>query len=151
MKIYEYQLKAICVREDAPYAQCSSVAQVVEYMKGAFDERPEQEQIWILHLNRKNMVKGRQLLTIGTQNGCMADPALVLRAALLANASAFILVHNHPSGDPAPSVNDNMFTRAIRDAAKVVNVQFLDHVVIGDVRSDPMGKGHFSFRDSGMI
>jgi DNA repair protein RadC len=70
---------------------------------------------------------------------------------VLGGAAAIICVHNHPSGDPAPSAADLHVTRQLREAAKTLDIPLLDHVIIGDVPSDPAGRGHFSFREAGLL
>jgi DNA repair protein RadC len=151
MKLYEYNLVPTCVCEDHPVEKIASVDDIVSVMKGAFDERPEQEQFWVIFLNHRNVVKGRLMLSLGTQTACLAHPREVMRAVLMANATAFICVHNHPSGDPTPSAPDCQITRMIKDAAKTMEIQFHDHVVIGDATVDPVGKGHYSFRAAGAL
>jgi DNA repair protein RadC len=62
-----------------------------------------------------------------------------------------LCVHNHPSGDPAPSAADVQVTRQLREAAKAVDIELLDHVIVGRPASDPAGRGYYSFRESGVI
>lgn len=150
MKTYEAKLTYSLVAE-GPAEKCESAEKVVEYMRGAFDERPEQESFWVIFLNRKNFAKGRFMATLGTQVAALADAPTVYRAALLANATAIICVHNHPSGDPAPSAADTSLTRILREAGKAIGIELLDHVIIGDAMQDPNGKGFYSFREAGLI
>jgi DNA repair protein RadC len=151
MKLYEYALVPTCVCEDHPVKKVVAASDVLEIMRGAFDKYPEQEQFWIIFLNNRNAVKGRLMLTLGTQTATLAHPREVLRAALLANATAFICVHNHPAGDPTPSAPDVTVTRMIREAAKACEVTFQDHVIMGDCACDPIGKGYYSFREAGLV
>jgi DNA repair protein RadC len=151
MKLYNYTLSATCVCEDHPVEIVERPENIVSIMDGAFDAYPEQEQFWLVFLNQKNMVKGRMMLTLGTQTAVLAHPREVLRAALLANATAFVCVHNHPSGDPTPSGPDMNVTRLIREAARTMDITFQDHVIIGDPSADPVGKGFYSFRSAGAI
>jgi DNA repair protein RadC len=151
MKRYEIKLQFMAVSEDVPALPLNTLDRTVEYMKGAFDAFPEQEQFFVLLLNRKNYAKGRQLVTVGTQTAALAHPREVFRAAVLGGAAAIICVHNHPSGDPAPSAADLHVTRQLREAAKTLDIPLLDHVIIGDVPSDPAGRGHFSFREAGLL
>jgi DNA repair protein RadC len=67
------------------------------------------------------------------------------------SASSIICAHNHPSGDPAPSAPDLHVTRQLREAAKAVDIELLDHVIVGRAGSDPTGKGYFSFREAGLL
>lgn len=59
-------------------------------------------------------------------------------------------MHNHPSGDPAPSAADLQVTRQCREAAKALDIQLLDHVVVGSPQNDPCGRGFYSFREAGL-
>ena len=68
----------------------------------------------------------------GTIDSVSVNPRDVFKAALLANASAVIVAHNHPSGDATPSVDDRLVTRRLLDAGKLLNVPLTDHLVIGD-------------------
>ena len=68
----------------------------------------------------------------------------MFKAALLANAAAIILVHNHPSGDPSPSADDVQLTRRLVDAGTLLGVDVLDHIIIGDGR-------YYSFRELGRL
>ncbi|MDI1335808.1 MAG: JAB domain-containing protein, partial [Lacunisphaera sp.] len=75
----------------------------------------------------------------------------VFRAAIREGATAVICVHNHPSGDPAPSAADVQVTRQLRDAAKAIDIDLLDHVILGRAEADPLGRGMYSFRESGVL
>jgi DNA repair protein RadC len=81
----------------------------------------------------------------------LVAPREVFRGEILANASALVVAHNHPSGDPAPSQADLRVTRALREAAKVIEIALLDHVIVGDFKADPLGIGHYSFREAGLL
>lgn len=121
---------------------------VVAYMRDALLDRPEQESIWVILLNRKNKPLGRHLVSLGSTSACLADAHSTFRAALLANATAIILVHNHPSGNPAPSMEDFNFTRTIRAASRTVGLEVLDHIILGRIEDDPLGRGWYSFNCS---
>jgi DNA repair protein RadC len=109
------------------------------------------EKFWVLCLNRKNRLIRCVEVTSGTATAALAHPREVFRAAVTESASSIICVHNHPSGDPAPSAPDLHVTRQLREAAKAVDIELLDHVIVGRVAADPCGKGHFSFREAGML
>jgi len=153
MKQYEIKLQYLCVSESehgkAPHV--GRADQVPGYMKGAFDERPEQESFWVICLNRKNRARARHCVTLGTQTNSLVHPREVFRPAILSNACAIICVHNHPSGDPTPSQADIQVTRQLRDAAKTVGIDLVDHVIIGEKSEDPQGLGYYSFRSAGLI
>jgi DNA repair protein RadC len=75
----------------------------------------------------------------------------VFREAIRLSAAAIIAVHNHPSGDPAPSRADIVVTRQLNDAAKVIGIDLLDHIIVGQRNKDPKDVGLFSFNDAGLI
>lgn len=111
----------------------------------------EIEKFWVLCLNRKNRLKKLVEITSGTATSSLAHPREVFRAAIREAATAVVCVHNHPSGDPAPSAADVQVTRQLREAAKAVDIDLLDHVVVGTVGADPVGRGYYSFRESGVL
>jgi DNA repair protein RadC len=111
----------------------------------------EVEKFWVLCLNRKNRLMKRVEITSGTATAALAHPREVFRAAVRESAACIICAHNHPSGDPAPSAPDLMVTRQLREAAKAVDIELLDHVIVGRIATDPAGRGYYSFRDAGLI
>jgi DNA repair protein RadC len=111
----------------------------------------EVEKFWVLCLNRKNRLIKRVEISSGTATAALAHPREVFRAAVRESASSIICAHNHPSGDPAPSAPDLHVTRQLREAAKAVDIELLDHVIVGRPGCDPAGKGYFSFREAGML
>lgn len=88
------------------------------------------EELWLLAVDGRNRLRGVRRIAMGGLHGVGIRAADPLRHALRADASSFVLVHNHPSGDPTPSREDIAFTKAIADAAAVVGVPLLDHVVV---------------------
>lgn len=111
----------------------------------------EVEKFWVLCLNRKNRLLKRVEISSGTATAALAHPREVFRAAMRESASAVVCAHNHPSGDPAPSAPDLAVTRQIREAARAVDIDLLDHVIVGRVGADPLGRGYFSFREAGLL
>lgn len=124
---------------------------VAAYLRSAFDENPMQEAFYCVYLDRKNHPLGRHLITLGTVDATLVSPREVFRGAILASASALVVAHQHPSGDPAPSAADVRVTRALRDAAKILEIPLLDHVIVGDLKADPQGRGVYSFREAGLL
>ena len=90
-----------------------------------------QEQLRVLLLNTKNVVLGQRVVYQGNVNSSMIRPAEVLRPAVVEAVPSIIVSHNHPSGDPTPSPEDAAITRDLSQAAKLLGVELLDHVVIG--------------------
>lgn len=150
---YNISLKFSRIVEESAgvYTPCNSAQAIVNYMTGAFDDRPEQEHFYIVMLDRKLRPKGRHLVTIGTQTASLVHPREAFRAAILAGASAIICVHNHPSGDPAPSPADLQVTRQLVESGKILGIELIDHVIIGSDQYDPTGKGHYSFNEMGAM
>jgi DNA repair protein RadC len=111
----------------------------------------EVEKFWVLCLNRKNRLLRRVEITSGTATNSLVHPREVFREAIREGASALICVHNHPSGDPSPSAADIQVTRQLREAAKTICIDLLDHVIVGNKPSDPNGIGYYSFRSAGLL
>jgi DNA repair protein RadC len=109
------------------------------------------EKFWVLCLNRKNRLIRRVEVTSGTATAALAHPREVFREAIRESAAAVICAHNHPSGDPAPSAADLQLTRQLREAAKAIDIDLLDHVVMGRASADPAGRGYYSFREAGLL
>ena len=91
-----------------------------------------QENLVALLLNTRNQVVARRTIYIGTVNSSAVRPAEVLRPAVRENAPAIIVVHNHPSGDPTPSPEDVAVTRDLAAAGKLLGIELLDHLIIGN-------------------
>jgi len=109
------------------------------------------EKFWVLCLSRKNRLIRMVEVTSGTATATLAHPREVFREALRHAAPAIVCVHNHPSGDPAPSAPDLQVTRILREASKAIDIEMLDHVICGRPDSDPLGIGYFSFRQAGLL
>lgn len=90
-----------------------------------------QEHLVVLLLNTRNQVVAKRTIYIGTVNSSAVRPAEVLRPAVRQNAPSIIMVHNHPSGDPTPSPEDVAITRDLVAAGKLMDIELLDHLVIG--------------------
>ena len=116
---------------------------LVDYCRATMAHR-ETEQFRVLFLDCKNILIADEPQAKGTVNHVPVYPREVVKRALELNASALILVHNHPSGDPAPSDADIAVTRQIQDAAEVLSIALHDHLIIGS--SD-----EFSFKSAGYL
>jgi len=90
----------------------------------------EHEEVWVLLLDGRHHLRAATRVAQGGLHACALTPADVLRPAIRGAASAIVLVHNHPSGDPAPSSEDVTMTRAVATACEVVAVPLLDHVIV---------------------
>ena len=98
----------------------------------------------ILCLSTKHRVIAYHEVSRGTLAATLVHPREVFKAALLANAAAIIVTHNHPSGDPTPSADDMALTTRLVDAGQLIGVEVLDHIIVGDGR-------YFSFREGGRL
>lgn len=92
----------------------------------------EQEQFRMMMFNTRQVMLGEVLLTQGTVNASFASPREIFLEALRHQAVSLILVHNHPSGDPEPSIEDIRLTKRIREAGELLDIRLLDHIIIGD-------------------
>jgi DNA repair protein RadC len=119
-------------------------ALVKDYLRRARGEGT-QERTGALYLNARNrLIRDDPEIYRGTLDRAVVEPREILKRALLANAAAIILYHNHPSGDPTPSREDREFTRRLASAAEAVGIRLLDHFVVGTA-------GAVSFRESGLL
>lgn len=121
----------------------SSWEKVIDYLRIELAQE-KTEQFRILFLDSKNRLIGDEQQQQGTVNHTPVYPREVIKRALEMSATAIIMVHNHPSGDPAPSKADIAMTKEIRDVGKALGVTLHDHVIIGK-------SGHSSFRTMGLI
>ena len=151
MRVYEAKLIYEATLFEVGTQSLSSANVIYDYMKDVLEIHPMQEVFYVILLNRKNKPLGRIAITSGTVSSAIAHPREVFRPAILGGASAIICAHNHPSGDPAPSAADVQVTRALRDAAKIIDIELLDHVIVGDAKADPHGRGYYSFREAGVL
>lgn len=121
----------------------TSPGAVASYCRAAL-EGLKREVFEVIYLNTRNRVIRMERLSEGTVDQTAVYPRRVVEGALAHHAAAVILVHNHPSGDPSPSMEDRALTRRVCSAARLVDVAVLDHLIVGDGR-------HFSFREAGLI
>jgi DNA repair protein RadC len=90
------------------------------------------EMFLTIHLDGKNRIIAVDLVSIGSLNQSIVCPRSVFQTALLSNAAALILIHQHPSGDPSPSTEDIAITRRLKEAGEIINCKILDHIIIGN-------------------
>lgn len=150
MRVYEAKMvySLVSLGEEVLLDNPSKVA---DYLRSAFEENAMQEAFYCIYLDRKNHPLGRHLITLGTATQTLVSPKEVFRGAILSGATAIVVAHNHPSGDPAPSKADLQVTRSLREASRILDIDLLDHVIVGDAKADPLGRGYYSFRQAGML
>ena len=103
------------------------------------------EEFWAVYLNRANLQVDKVRISSGGINNSVVDSRIVFRKALECSASGMVFVHNHPSGNVKPSKMDMQLTKSLCEGAKLLDMQVLDHVIIGD------SGAYFSFADDGLI
>jgi DNA repair protein RadC len=150
MHIYDITLKYSVVKQGETI-RLDNPDKVVKYMQGAFDPNPCQETVWVIPLDTKHQPIGRNLLTRGTVNQCLIDYKELFKVAILTSASAIILIHNHPSGDPSPSTQDIQATLKIKEMCKIMEIDLTDHIIIGTREADPLGAGFYSCKQTGIF
>ena len=109
------------------------------------------EKVWTLCLDRKNRLIRKEIVTSGTATGSLVHPREVFRPAIRHGATAIIMAHNHPSGDTTPSSADLAVTKKIKEAAKCIDLEFHDHVIIGEKQNCPNNLGYYSFSEAGFL
>ena len=124
---------------------------IAEYLRDGYAKNPCQESLWVVCLDRKEKPISRTMVTLGTLTCALAHPREVFKIAILASAASIVVSHNHPSGDPAPSSADIQLTRQLREAAKIIGIDLIDHVIVGTAEDDPLHVGYYSFRAAGQL
>ena len=104
----------------------------------------EREEFWAIYLNQSNRVIRKERLSAGGIAGTYVDIRLIMKEAILCNATDMIISHNHPSGNEKPSKEDNLITEQVKKAADTLNIRLLDHVII-------TSNTYYSYMDNGML
>ncbi len=105
---------------------------------------PSKEHFMVAYLNQGNKIIKMERISIGGITSTMADPKVIFKNALLKEATAIMLCHNHPSGVARPSTEDKQLTQKIVSAGKILDINVLDHLIIGE-------NSYFSFAEQGMM
>src|SRR5262245_38024522 len=124
-------------------AQMTSPRVVAEFLLPQYGNR-RVEQFGVLLLDTKHRVLRSTVLSVGTLDASSVHPREVFREAVAAGAAAIVLFHNHPSGDPEPSIEDTRLTERLMSAGVMMGINVLDHVILGDAR-------YFSYREKGTL
>ena len=135
--------KRMYISSEKNLIKINSCLDVFKYYKDLFLDK-KQELFYCLYLNNKNYVIERKLLFMGTINKSVVHPREIFKYAYLSSASGIICIHNHPSGDVNPSLEDKRLTKALVDIGTVQNIPVLDHVIIGS-------NNYFSFMENGLL
>ena len=104
----------------------------------------QQEEVRVLFLNTKNRVLGQKTVFLGTVNSAPVSAREIFYAAVKYMAASVILLHNHPSGEPSPSREDEEITKRLVQAGEILDIKVIDHVIIGRY-------GYYSFKEKGYL
>lgn len=130
--------------EDKPIIHSpEDAADLVQYEMSAL----EQEQLRVMLLNTRNHVLDIKTIYQGSLNSSQVRVGELFRPAVRQNSAAVIIVHNHPSGDPSPSPDDVAITKVIIEAGKLLDIQVLDHLIIGRGRFISLNRRGLGFND----
>ena len=144
----EWKVVPVYPHERFMFPALVSPALALHYWKAAVEAAPgytpKVERLVVVALNAKSVPLGHAVTSVGTVDSTIFHPREIFRAAIIASASSILVMHNHPSGDPTPSDADLRSTRSLRDAATLLQIPVLDHIIIGDPTT-------YSFRESGML
>ena len=146
MKSYEIRVLRLNESPDAP--KLDSPENAFKYWNDVITNAPwyipDREVCVAIMLNTRLRVTGHSLVSVGTLNESIVHSREVWRAAVAMNAYGVVLAHCHPSGDPSPSEADRRITRRMSEAAGVLQISLVDHIIVGD------GKW-FSFKEAGVL
>ncbi len=112
-----------------------------------FIDYSDREILGVMCLNTKNNVINISMVSMGSLNTSIAHPREIFKTAMLSNAASIIMFHNHPSGHLTPSKEDRDTSIRIKDVGKLLGIELLDSLIIGNDSED----GYFSFKESGII
>lgn len=142
---YEIRVQRLNECPDAPKLEMPEMA--FEYWQAVITTMPwyipDREVCVVVTLNTRLRATGHSLVSIGSLNESIVHSREVFRSAVVMNAYAVVLMHNHPSGDSDPSEADRRITRRLLEASQVLQITLLDHVIIG--------KKWFSFKEAGLL
>jgi len=139
---------SVVVQEEAASGSISTPDAIYRLVAGRL-RCADREMLVVVLLNAKYRLIRIETVSIGTLSGALAHPREVFKPAIAHSAHSLVVVHNHPSGDPSPSEADVRLTRRLADAAKLLQIPLLDHVIVGQPGNG--SPGYFSFREAGMI
>jgi len=130
-------------RQPEPRMKVTSPRELAGYLMPLYGSA-HVERFGVVLVDTKHQLIRVRILAVGSSDAVLAEPREVFRDALLGGAAAIVLFHNHPSGDPTPSPDDVSLTHRMINAGRVVGIDVIDHVIVGDAR-------YFSMRESHVI
>lgn len=143
-----YWVTSRLIRESGPWYVSDGINnpdRVCQMMQEELDlENCDKEYFIAIYLDRKIKVNACSIISIGGLHSSIVHPREVFKPALLTSSAGVILVHNHPTGDPAPSQEDIEVTRRLSEAGNILGIEVMDHIIIGAGR-------HLSFKAKGLL
>jgi len=115
-----------------------------EMLRALYPEDLAREQFSVLAVNTRNVPTSHEVISSGSLNGSLVHPREVFLHAILQNAAAIVVAHNHPSGDPNPSQEDRSLTARLVNAGNILGIQLLDHIILGNGT-------YYSFKEKGEV
>jgi len=107
----------------------------------------DKEHFWVLGVDTKNRIKYVELVSLGILDASCIHARETFRLAIGRAVSRIATIHNHPSGDPEPSSQDINTTKQLLESGKILGIELLDHIIIGDIKD----RRFFSFREGGLV
>ena len=148
--IYEVEFKTLVLHQrepEFPPTKIDSSSTAIPILKAIFGNLDaDQEHFVVLFLNNANRVTGAKVLFSGAMDKANVDTRVILRNALLFGATAIIIAHSHTSGNVTPSIGDQSVTALIKEAATVLSIKLLDHIILS-----PRSGEYYSFLDEGEL
>jgi DNA repair protein RadC len=123
--------------------------ETIEALLGPEMRMLRKESLRVVLLDTRYHLVRVEEVSLGSINESIAHPRDVLRPAVISSAYAIVVVHNHPSGDPSPSQTDHSLTRRLAEAAELLQIKLLDHIIIGAPGEGI--PGYFSFKEAGVL
>ncbi len=148
-----HRITVATVRETPCEIEADSPENLHRYWRNVIatqaDHEPDKESVVVVMVTTRMRAYAWHRVSLGTVNEAVAHPREILRPVIAAGAYGFAMMHNHPSGDTSPSRADHSVTKRIAECAELMQLRFVDHVIIGEAE-----KGrppYFSFREAGII
>jgi DNA repair protein RadC len=136
MKLHELEEKyerKVIIKD--PYTVFREMSDIKKWNKEAFA---------VFYLNSRSKVISREIISIGILNSVIVHPREIFRTAIIRNANAIIVAHNHPSGNLEPSAEDIEITNKLRQSGDIIGIKLFDHVIVSN-------EGYYSFSDRGKL
>jgi hypothetical protein len=142
-----YGIKVVRVSEPAPAATIDSPENALGYWRSVIERKrwfdASKEIVVVILLSTRYDVQAYSLVSIGSMNESIAHPREIFRPAVACGSFAIVLMHNHPSGNPAPSHSDRSLSERVQRCGELLQIRMLDHVIVGD------GNNYWSWEESG--